>query len=92
MIVLKDQLLNLTLPKKYKENLIQYTPGLDNVPEWIDLPGYTKEQYKKLTILVSIEDMKYTLDEAMKDNEITQDEIELTKQMIDARIKEYNEL
>lgn len=89
---MKEQLLKLTLPKKYKENLFQYTPGLDNVPEWIDLPGYTKEQYKKLTILVSIEDMKHTLDEAMKDNEITQDEIELTKQMIDARIKEYNEL
>lgn len=49
--------MNLTLPDVYEENLFEYVPGIDNVPELIDLipKGYTMKHCLKLHKLVDIE-------------------------------------
>lgn len=82
--------MNLTLPDVYEENLFEYVPGIDNVPELIDLipKGYTMKHCRKLHKLVSIEATKYTLKEAIEDGEITREEIEFIAEMIE----EYNNM
>ena len=91
---MKKELLNLDLPDKYKEGIINYSLGIDNVP---DLPtflkhGRTRKEYLKLEQLVHIEDMKYSLAEDIKDNEFTEEEIKEIKQLIDKAIEEYNNM
>ncbi|MFJ8099390.1 hypothetical protein [Lysinibacillus sp. NPDC096212] len=91
---MREQLFNLTLPKKYKENLFKYTPSLDGVPEWIDLQplGYTKVMYQKFTLLIGIESMKYSLKEAIEDNSVSEEEIAEAQNLIEEQIEKYNEL
>lgn len=91
---MKSNLLQLKLPSKYKENLIQYIHALDGVPEWIDFAekGYTMQEYRKFTKLYSIESMKYHMNEAIKENEISDSEIEEAQKLIKRAIQEYNEL
>lgn len=86
--------MNLTLPEVYEENLFEYVPGIDNVPEIIDLipKGYTMEHCLKLRKLVTIEGTKYTLNELINDGEISEDEIESAKQFITELIEEYNNM
>lgn len=89
---MKEELIKIKLPKEYKEGLFQYKLGLDNVPDWPTLQklGWTFKEHLKLEALVCIEHMKYSLNQAINDNEITEDEIKECKQMIDNTIKEYN--
>lgn len=86
--------MNLTLPDVYEENLFEYVPGIDNVPELIDLipKGYTMKHCRKLHKLVSIEATKYTMKEAIEDGEITSEEIEYGHQIIAEMIEEYNNM
>ncbi len=86
--------MNLTLPDVYEENLFEYVPGIDNVPELVDLipKGYTMEHCLKLHKLVDIEMTKYTLKEAIEDGDISEDEIEFGKQVIAELIDEYNNM
>lgn len=91
---MKEQILNIKLPDKYIEGLIEYVPGLDNEPQWPELQkiGYTWEKHLKLLKLVAIEAMKYSLKEAIEDNEITEEEIKDVKVLIEQAIKEYNKM
>lgn len=91
---MKKELIKLKLPKEYKEDIFKYEVGLDNVPDWLILQkhGWTFKEYLKLGSLVNIEHMKYLLKEAIKDNEITEDEVKKCEQMIKEAIKEYNEM
>ena len=89
---MKKELIKLKLPKKYKEGLFEYKIGLDNVPEWPTLQklGWTFKEHLKLEALVGIEHMKYSLNEAINENEITEDEIKECERMIKEAIGEYN--
>lgn len=91
---MKEQLLKIKLPKKYEEGLIDYKVGLDNVPDWLELSkkGYTWDEHMKLNKLAEIETMKNSLNEAIEDNEITEEEIKESKILIEKAIKEYNEI
>lgn len=91
---MREQLLNLELPSKYKENLIQYTPTIDGVPEWIDFAekGYSMQKYHKFTKLYAIEYMKFHLDEAIKENEVSDSELTEARKLIEEAISEYNEM
>lgn len=91
---MKEDLLNIKLPQKYKEGLIDYQEGLDNVPNWLELSkkGFTWEEHLKLNKLVEIEAMKYILNDAIKDNEITNEEISESKKLIEKAIEEYNNM
>lgn len=86
--------MNLDLPDVYEENLFKYVPGIDNVPDYIDLifKGYSMEKCDKLLKLVSIEHTKYTLNEAIKDGSVSEDEVEYGKQVIAELIEEYNKM
>lgn len=89
---MKEELIKLKLPKKYKEGLFEYKIGLDNVPEWPILQklGWTFKEHLKLEVLVGIEHMKYSLNEAINENKITEDEIKECERMIKEAIVEYN--
>jgi len=90
---MKEQLLNIKLPDKYKEGLINYSHELDNVPDWPTLlkRGWTFKEHLKLEKLVEIEFIKYSLKEMIEDSEITEEEIKEAKEIIKNAIKEYNE-
>ncbi len=92
MSLFYSELLKIKLPKKYKEGLIKYELGFDNVPNWIELSekGYTWNEHMKLNQLVAIEYIKYTLKEAIEDKEVTEEEIKEAKKLIDKAIEEYN--
>lgn len=89
---MKEELIKLKLPKEYKEGLFEYEIGLDNVPNWPTLQkaGWSFKDHLKLETLVGIEHMKYSLKEAVEDDEITEEEIKECEKMIDNAIKEYN--
>jgi len=91
---MKNDLLDLKLPRKYKENIIQYTPMLDGAPEWIDFAekGYSMNDYHKFTKLYAIESMKYHLNEAIEENEISKADALEAQKLIDEAIQEYNDL
>ncbi|WP_139114388.1 hypothetical protein [Lysinibacillus xylanilyticus] len=91
---MKEVLMNLDLPDVYKENLFEYVPTLDGVPDYIDLipRGYTMGKCQKLHKLVSIESMKYHLNEAIQDGEINDDEMIEANKLIQEAIQEYNEM
>lgn len=91
---MKEDILSIKLPQKYKEGLIDYQEGLDNVPNWLELSkkGFTWEEHLKLNKLVEIEAMKYILNDAIKDNEITNEEISESKKLIKKAIEEYNNM
>lgn len=91
---MKEQLLNIKLPQKYKEGLLDYKEGVDIVPSWIELSekGYSWEEHLKLNKLVEIEHMKYELKEAIEDNELTEEEIKEAERLILNAINEYNEM
>lgn len=65
MNFLKSQLLKIKLPKEYKEGLIKYKLGLDNFPDWpmLQVQGWTFKEHLKLEKLISIEAIKYSLNE-----------------------------
>lgn len=91
---MKMDLLNIKLPQEYKENLFQYKEGLDNVPNWIELKkkGYTWNEHLKLDKLIEIENMKYRLNEAINNNEVSDEEIQEAEYLIKNTIKEYNDI
>lgn len=91
---MKEKLLNLKVPKIYKENLFIYEEGLDNAPEWIYAQklGWSREEYSKLQKLIEIEYMKYLLNDEINDNKITEDEIKQANELIENAIIEYNEM
>lgn len=91
---MKEGLLKLKLPREYKDKLFEYHIGLDNVPDWLTLQklGWTFKDHLKLESLVGIEHMKYSLKEAIEDDDVTDDVIKGCEQMIENAIKEYNEL
>lgn len=91
---MKEELLNIKLPQKYVDGLIEYKEGLDTVPDWLELSekGYTWDEHLKLNKLVGIEAMKYTLNEAIENKEVTEEEIEEAKMLIEKAIEEYNEM
>lgn len=87
-----DKLINAKLPKAYQDGIFKYQPGLDNIPDWMTLQknGWTKEEYSKFQKLIEIEHMKYVLNEAIADNEISKEEMSFAKQSINNAINEYN--
>lgn len=87
---MKEQLLNINLPDKYIEGLIEYVPGLDNEPQWPELQkmGYTWEQHFKFNKLIEIEAMKY----ALMEDDISREEILEIEKMIQDAIEEYNNM
>lgn len=89
---MKEELIKLKLPKKYKEGLFEYKIGLDNVPDWTTLQkyGWTFKEYSKLEKLVEIEHMKFLLKEDVYNNEATEEEIKECERMIKEAIGEYN--
>lgn len=91
---MKERLLNIKLPDKYKDGLINYSLGLDNVPDWLALQeqGWTFQEHLKLEKLIEIEHMKYSLNEAINENEITREEIKEIEDLIANVIKEYNDI
>ncbi|HAT4348523.1 hypothetical protein [Clostridium perfringens] len=91
---MKEELIKLKLPKEYKEGLFEYQIGLDNVPDWPTLQklGWTFKEHLKLEALVGIEHMKYSLKEAINDNEITEEEIKECNKIIEANIDKYNKM
>lgn len=91
---MKEELIKLKLPNEYKEGLFEYKIGLDNVPDWPTLQkhGWTLKEYLKLETLVEIEHMKYSLNEAIKDNEIIEDEAKEYNQVIQEAIDKYNRI
>lgn len=89
---MKEKLLNLKLPKLYKENLIELEEGLDivpSLPEWIS-KGRQINQYKKMQLLVTIEGTKSMLNKYLK--ELSSEEIKQVNETIEKSILEYNEL
>lgn len=91
---MKEELLKLKLPEKYEENLFEFRESLDGVPDWNDLQplGYTKEMFQKFNLLVSIERTKYLLKLDQEFNQISEDEILVVKEIIEQKIKEYNQI
>ena len=89
---MKSELLKIKLPKEYKEGLIKYELGLDNFPDWpmLQAQGWTFKEHLKLEQLISIEAIKYSLNEAIEYNEVTEEEINYAKKLIDKAIEEYN--
>lgn len=88
----KNELLNINLPKLYEENLIKITPGLDNIPElpdWVN-KGRKIEEYRKFQVLIVIESTKAMLKE--NSGELSPEELKQINEIIQKRIKEYNEL
>lgn len=91
---MREKLLSIQLPDRYEENLFEYIPTLDGVPELIDYLnlGYSKNQYKKMTSLVAIESMKFNLIEAKKDNALSKEEVEKGNILIVEAIERYNSI
>lgn len=91
---MKEELLNIKLPKEYKEGLFKYEEGLDNVPEWpiLQKKGWTFEEHLKLYKLVEVEHMKYVLNESLSSNEVSQEEVKEMNELIKNAINEYNEM
>lgn len=90
---MKEKLFKLELPKKYKENLFEYKPMVDGYPQLIDKPvDFPKEKFNKLLKLINIESMKYILSESITANEVTFEEIEQTRKIIENQINEYNKM
>lgn len=91
---MKEKLLNIKLPKKYKEGLFEYKEGLDSVPEWplLQKNGWTFEKYLKLCKLVEIEHMNYVLNENLSSSEVSEEEVKEMKELIKNAINEYNEI
>lgn len=91
---MKEELLKIKLPQKYKEGLINYKEGLDNIPDWPELSekGYTWDEHLKLNKLIEIEHMKHSLNDLLEDDELTEEEIQEARILIQKSIKEYNEM
>lgn len=91
---MKEDLLNLKLPKKYEEGLFKYELGLDNMPDWPEFlkNGWSFQDYMKLEKLVGIEHMKYILNDAIEDGEVSEEEIKELRELIEDAIKGYNEM
>lgn len=87
-------ILKVKPPKLYEKGYIKYEEGLDIQPNWPKLMkhGYTFEEHLKLSKIFAIEGAKYTLKEAIEDNEISKDEIKEVEDLIERLIKEYNEM
>lgn len=85
---MKENLLNIKLPKKYEEGLFKYEEGIDSIPEWpmLQKNGWTFQEHLKLHKLVEIEHMKYLLDE------VSEDEMEEVTKLINNAINEYNQM
>lgn len=88
---MKEELLNIKLPKKYKEGLFEYKEGLDNIPEWplLQKKGWTFEEHLKLYKLIEIEHMNYVLNESLSSDEFSEEEM---KELIKNAINEYNKM
>lgn len=88
---MKEELLNIKLPKKYKEGLFEYKEGLDNIPEWplLQKNGWTFEEHLKLYKLIEIEHMNYVLNESLSSDEFSEEEM---KELIKNAINEYNKM
>ncbi|SHJ52337.1 hypothetical protein SAMN02745163_02063 [Clostridium cavendishii DSM 21758] len=91
---MKEQLLKIKPPKKYKEGLIKYEIGLDTVPDWpmLQAHGWTFEEHLKLEQLISIENMRFSLNEAIEENEATEEEIKECRILIEKAIEKYNNM
>ncbi|WP_040212392.1 hypothetical protein [Clostridium polynesiense] len=92
---MKNVLIEIKLPKEYKENLFEYKPGLNNIPDWplLKKGGWTFQEHLKLEKLIEIEYMKYVLQEAITNEDInSDDEMKQYKIMIKNAIEEYNNL
>ena len=91
---MKEKLLNIKLPKEYKEGLFEYEEGLDNVPQWPVLKknGWTFEEHLKLYKLIEIEHMKYILNDSLLSGEVSQEEAKEISKLIRNAINEYNEM
>ena len=91
---MKDKLLEINLSEEYREGLIDYKIGLDNIPDWpmLQSHGWTFKEHLKLEKLIGIEHMKYSLNEAIEDDEIMEEEVKEVKLLIEKSIKEYNEM
>lgn len=89
---MKEKLLNIKLPLKYEDGIIEFIDGLDNVPNWIEFSttGHSKEEYKKMNLLVDIERMKHELNQYK--NELTIEEMEYIEQLINDSIEKYNNI
>lgn len=93
VIEMKKKLFELELPKIYQEGLFEYKPMIDGYPELIDRPkGYSYEKFCKLNKLIQIELLKYNINEARKNMELTAEEIKEAEFLIEEAINEYNEL
>ena len=80
-------------PKEYIENFVKHIPGKDIRPELIDFVrhGYTLYDAQRMCDLLSIEALKYSLEEAKAQHEATEDEIKEVESYIAERIAKYNE-
>ena len=80
------------LPQVYQEGIFNYKEQIDGQPSILECMrnGISKEKYNKVMALINIEKAKYLLKE-MSD-ELSNDEIAQTKDMIVDKINEYNNI
>ena len=80
------------LPQVYHEGIFTYKEQIDGQPSILECMrnGISKEKYNKVMALINIAKAKYLLKE-MPD-ELSNDEIAQTKDMILDKINEYNNI
>ena len=79
-------------PKQYIENFIKYEPGFDTFPELIDfvMNGFTMEEAERMRSIFRIEALRYQIDAAKNDEDISEEEINEGKAILAEMISNYN--
>lgn len=79
-------------PKQYTEDFIKYVPGFDTFPELIDfvLNGFTMEEAERMRSIYRIEQLKYLIDTAKNDEDVSEEEINESKTILAEMISNYN--
>lgn len=87
----RKEILTIKPPQKYKEGVMKYSEGLDNIPEKIDYlkNGYNLQEACKMELLIRIERLKYIL-ELLEEESI--EERKETENIIHQCIQQYNQM
>lgn len=87
---MQKEILNIDLPEKYQEGLIEYRSVLDGVdPFFLEVQGVDRNKVKKMVLLCEIERMKSLIKES---NDFTKEELEYGKKRIEEEIEHYNSI
>lgn len=87
---MQKDILEIDLPEKYQEGVIEYHPTFDGVdPFFLKIQGMGENRIKKMLLLYEIERMKDLIREP---NDFTQEELEYGKKRIAAVIERYNSI